>query len=287
MQNRRTLIVVVSVVLAVIAGVIAYLYVSNADERASDKVQTTKIYVAAAAIPQGTTGEAAEPSIQLKEFLKESVPPDAISSTADLTGKVAVAPISVGMPITTALFRAPGTTGTIQSQLDAAKGQEAIALALPGVQGVNGLIQPGDRINLIISGSSTDNRAAYFMQNVKVLGVGTATSAAPAPGSTTANGSPSAAPTAPSGGALIVEVDPIGAERIMLAQVSQQQIYATLIPAAYQPPESPTDAVGLPQLLDPSVASPGDPNTFPVAPQPNPKKPTKPSKSTTSTTTSG
>lgn len=280
MQNRRTLIVVVSVVLAVVAGIVAYIYVSGADDRASEKVQLTKVYVAQVAIPKGTTGEVAAASLTQKDFLTESLPPGTIQSPTEIQGQTAVADIPEGTPITTTLFSATGAVGNVQSQLDAAEGMEAVALPLDGVKGVNGLIQPGDRINLVISGSGTGQRAAYFMQNVKVLAVGTTTSSAPA--APPAGGTATAPVT--SGGALVLEVNPIDVQRLVEAQVTGQQVFATLIPAAYQPPATPTATIGPENLLDPAVAEGADPN-FPAPPVPNPKK--SGSKSSTSTTTAG
>jgi pilus assembly protein CpaB len=284
-QNRRTLIVVVSVLLAVVAGVIAWLYVNNADQRATNKAQTESIYVAKAAIPAGTTGEAAAASIGKQEYLKDSVPADAIVATTDLSGKVASYPIAAGLPITAAQFSAPGTTGSIQATLDAKKGYEAVAIPLTGVQAVNGLIAPGDYVNLIISGSSTTPtasgaaanatangaRAAYFMQNVHVLGVGTTLAGAPAPTSGSGTAATTTAPT----GALILEVTPINAERIIEAQTTNQTIFATLIPTAYQPPTSATPTIGVGNLLDPNVTAPEtglSVNPLPTNPTPNPKK---------------
>ena len=57
MSNRRTLIAVAAVVLAVAAGIGAWAYVSGADQRAQDRAKLVEAYVARQNISKGTSGD--------------------------------------------------------------------------------------------------------------------------------------------------------------------------------------------------------------------------------------
>ena len=76
MGNRRTVIAVAAVLLAAVAGISVYLYVSGADRRAEEKVQLVDALVAARDIPKGTSGASAlaDGSIVASKVLRGSVP---------------------------------------------------------------------------------------------------------------------------------------------------------------------------------------------------------------------
>ena len=109
--NRRTLLAAAAILLAAAAGMGVYFYVSGADKRAEDKVQTVEAFVAVRDIPKGTSGSAAlaEGLIAPARVLRGSVPagrgdrherPD--------QGKVAAATIQAKQYITDASFVAAG-----------------------------------------------------------------------------------------------------------------------------------------------------------------------------------
>ena len=111
-------------------------------------------------------------------------------------------------------------------------GQVAVSFQFDAVHGVAGLIEPGDKVNIMTS--TTDGGQRTLFQNVDVLFIGAR--AAPAPGATTAS---TVAPVDPAGGSLITFAVPqLAAERIALAARQDGGLYLTLVP-----PDSQSAAV--------------------------------------------
>ena len=187
MGTRRTLIAIGAVVLAAVAGLLVFVYVSGADNRAADKVDTVRAFVAVNDIPKGTTGDSAlaDGLIQAEDVLRGSVPPAAVTDSSLLGGKVAAAKIEAKQYITDASFVSPAEGGG--GSLAAAIGDRlrvAVTVSVDAERGVAGQIAPGDRVDIAVVG---DTAATYILSDVKVLSVGQETAANAAGG----NGQPS------------------------------------------------------------------------------------------------
>jgi hypothetical protein len=107
--NRRTLIAGAAVILAAVAGIGVYFYVSSADQRAQRNVAVVEAFVASQQIPKGMSGDSAVANglISTSRVLRGSVPPDAVTDTSVLKGKVAAATLTAKQFITTSTFVAP------------------------------------------------------------------------------------------------------------------------------------------------------------------------------------
>ena len=223
MGNRRTLIAIGAVVLAAVAGLLVFVYVSGADNRAADKVDTVRAFVAVNDIPKGTTGDSAlaDGLIQAEDVLRGSVPPAAVTDSSLLGGKVAAATLQAKQYITDASFVSPAEGGG--GSLAAAIGDRsrvAVTVSVDAERGVAGQIAPGDRVDIAVVG---DSSAAYILSDVKVLSVGQET-AANAAG---ANGQPSV--TAADSGLITFELSPDDALAVVAANKSGS-LYLTLKP---------------------------------------------------------
>jgi Flp pilus assembly protein CpaB len=218
--NRRTLLAAAAILLAAAAGMGVYFYVSGADSRAENKVQTVEAFVAVSDIPKGTSGSTAlsEGLIAASRVLRGSVPPSAVTNTEDLNGKVAAAVIQGKQYITESSFVAPseGGGGNLASSIGDPN-YVAVTLAFDSARSVANQIAPGDRVDMIDRGSN------YVMRAVKVLAIGTETAATAAGG----NGQPS--PTAASSGLITFEVTPDQA-LVMVKANSEGTLYLTLLP---------------------------------------------------------
>jgi Flp pilus assembly protein CpaB len=218
--NRRTLLAAAAILLAVAAGMGVYFYVSGADKRAENKVQTVEAFVAVRDIPKGTSGTSAlsEGLITAQRVLRGSVPASAVTNTDDLTGKVAASTIQAKQFITDASFLSPaeGGGGTLAASI----GDPAlVAVTIPfdSARAVANQIAPGDRVDMI------DGKGNYLMRSVKVLAIGSETAATAAGG----NGQPS--PGAASSGLITFEVTPDVALTIVNAS-REGGLYLTLLP---------------------------------------------------------
>jgi Flp pilus assembly protein CpaB len=223
--NRRTLIAGAAIVLAAIAGVMVFFYVSAADNRAQEQVDLVQAFVAVDDIPKGTTGDAAlsDGLIRAKEVLRGSVPPAAVTDSSRLGGKVAASTIQSRQFITEASFVAPaeGGGGSLATAI-AGKDLVAVTISVDAERGVANQIAPGDRVDIAVV---SDVGADYILSDVKVLSVGQETAASASGG----NGQPSA--VAAGSGLITFELSPADALRVVSANKSGT-LYLTLRPIA-------------------------------------------------------
>ncbi|MGH9153053.1 MAG: Flp pilus assembly protein CpaB [Acidimicrobiales bacterium] len=231
MGAKRTLIVAGAVVVAAIAAFANYAYLSSVQDRAYDNAERVRVFVVAQDIEKGVPGEQAlqEERIRSDEIPREFRPGTAITDTATIRGKVALSNLSMGQVVVDGMFVDPVVAQVSFSQR-IPLGQVAVTVSVGQVQGVAGLVVPGDRVNLLVSDPAGARR--YLYQNVNVLAIGS--SAAPQAGETQAAVNP--------GSNLITfAVPPIAAARIVAAS----DLYLTLVPpdnpATQVPPVSPDD----------------------------------------------
>ena len=268
MGTRKTLTVVIALVLAAAVIVGTFLYVKDADKRAQDKTKLVSVLVAKDAITKGTSGTDAANSIGTKKVPKDALPESPVTAVSDIAKDVAAADIAPGQFIVASSFvskaSANAAAGPVAASLPS--GKQAIAIQLDVTRSVGGFIQSGDRVNVIVVAKPKQNEAqaadpnsptnvAFMMlQNVKVISVGatfsttpTATTAVPATGSTAAG---NAAGTATSVvGPITLEVTSDQAEKLALAATTQQ-IYLSLVPPGYtEAPVPPVaDLIHLPAV---------------------------------------
>lgn len=220
MGNRRTLLAAAAILLAAVAGLGVYFYVSGADNRAEDKVETVEAFVAVRDIPKGMNGSSAlaEGLIAPARTLRGSVPPAAVTDSSLLEGKVAASTIQARQFITDASFVAPaeGGGGSLAASIGA-KDLVAVTVNVDAARAVANQIAPGDRVDLI------DSDGGYLLRAVKVLSIGQETAATAAGG----NGQPSA--TAAASGLITFEVTPDQALAIVAAN-REGGLYLTLQP---------------------------------------------------------
>lgn len=226
MGAKRTLIVAGAVVVAAIAAFANYAYLNSVQDRAYDDAERVRVFVVRTNIEKGLPGEQAlqEERIRSDEIPREFRPATAITDTATIRGKVALAPLSVGQVVVDGMFVDPKVAQVSFSQRIPA-GQVAVTVSVGTVQGVAGLLVPGDKVNLLVSDPATGAQR-YLYQNVNILAIGT--SAAPEAGET-------AAAVNPGSNLITFAVPPISAARIVAAGA----LYLTLVPPDNQPAPVP------------------------------------------------
>lgn len=243
-SNRRTVIAAVAILLAVVAGVAAYMYLQGADERAQEKVDLVDAFVAGSDIPRNTTGQDAVANnwIVKKKVARASRPDTALASTAgSFLKQVAAVDIARGQFVVTNSF--VDKTEATSALGDLAKGMQAVTISIDDARGVAGFIQPGDHVNLLQYAklrkapdqqpdpSVPDNFTSFVLQNVRVLAVGRQTSVVAAP--TPSSESAATTPVPQSSGLITLEVSPVDAERVVMA--AQGTMWLTLVPKGFKP----------------------------------------------------
>jgi Flp pilus assembly protein CpaB len=175
LKRSSRLIILVGVLLAVAAfgGILWYGSQGGTTPGSASATvaTTTKIVQAAADISLGTTITANQ--VVVKEVPVASAPVDAFSDPSQVVGRIARQQITAGDTITTADF-ASGNTAQGDQIVKALKpGFRAIAVQVDQNSGVGTLIQPGDRVDLVMG--------IKIQTYVAPTGVGAAASQLPQP----------------------------------------------------------------------------------------------------------
>jgi pilus assembly protein CpaB len=243
-------------VLAAIAGVAAYSYLTSAQDRANKNAALVQVFVVKKDIPKALPGDQAISGGYIKQDKIQAKfrPSTALNNEQAIRGKVSLTQLAANTVLVDGQFVEPRVAQLTNSER-IPKHRVAITVQLDQVHGVAGLLVPGDKVDLMIEykaatggaaaaantlgGSSGNIRLLY--QNVDILFIGQA--AAPQPGETTAAANP--------GSNLITfDVPADAAQKIGLAQ-EKGAIYATLVPPDNQ-------AIGVPPTAEPDVITSSD-----------------------------
>lgn len=307
-MGRRTLVLVVALLLAAVATFAVYNFLSGVEEEAQGDYDLVKVYVAKDDLPEGTQGSAVLEQIryELKTIFaqnycapEESCEPGTLNSdkvfgsiealNAALSGRVAAGPISAGQVFTTDQW-VEITTEIAPLAGRISEGKEAITVFASAERGVYGFIEPGDRVNVIVTmdleievpigeeviigdvqpeedttgptevtetNTLTKTFTRYVLQGLPVLAVGSEVKPdedAPveiiAP-TATAEGEVPAEEAAPGNIVLTLELTPDQAERMVFAQ-ENGSVWLTLVPPSFVAlSDQPTEGVTVEALFGP------------------------------------
>jgi pilus assembly protein CpaB len=254
---RRTVIIIVAILIAAVAAVANVLYLNGVQDRANGHAKLLKVFVVAQDIPKGTTGETAisQGLVKSGSIPERFRPATALSDINNVRGKVALTALAAGQVVVDGQFVEPKAAEVTFSQRIPA-GQVAISVSFGSVQAVGNLLVPGDKVDMIVTpqaqttatGSSDTSTAAaktiganngnlslnagtavFLYQNVNILAIGSAT--APQAGETQSV-------TNPGGGLITFALPPAAAQRIILASTGGS-IYLALVPPDNQPTPIP------------------------------------------------
>lgn len=168
MKNRK-LALVVGLVLALGTAVLLIDYLSSLHATAA-VVETRAVFIAARDIPARVA--------LTDEYVREvqrptnAVAADAIGSASDVAGKYSLISIPAGSVLTKSEISA-GAAAALPTRL--AIGMRAVSISIDRVKGVAGLIQPGDRVDVIAVPPRVGNeipQAAAILRGVLVLAMG-------------------------------------------------------------------------------------------------------------------
>lgn len=237
MQQKRMLLSVTAVILALIAGLAAYSYMHNKQKHTDQSAAVSYVYTVTTPISRGTPGSAVISGnvVTRSQMPTKYVPSDAVTNLPSIQNEVAAVSLAPGAVLESGSFMSP-TALSAASASAAAKsiptGDVAITVSINSiVNRVAGLIQPGDQVDMLIQPSTGVWQFLY--QNVDVLAVGAVYSSGD---STTQATNPAAA--AADATVITFAVPADAAARILAA--SSHGLYLALVPpgnvAASQPP---------------------------------------------------
>ena len=138
-----------------------------------EKIDAAPIVVSAGNLPWGT--KLKPEMVKMAPYLKESLPVGYFSSSADLKDRVLVAPLKLNEAITEAKLAPTSVkTGGVSAVLK--PGMRAIAVKGDKVIGISGFINPGNRVDVIVTVEEPETKkikSKIFLENTAVLATGT------------------------------------------------------------------------------------------------------------------
>ena len=138
-----------------------------------EKVEAAPIVVSAGNLPWGT--KLKPEMIKMAPYLKESLPVGYFSSANDLKDRVITTPMKLNEPITEAKLAPKDVkTGGVSAVLQ--PGMRAIAVKGDKVIGISGFINPGNRVDVIVTVEEPKTKkikSKIFLKDTAVLATGT------------------------------------------------------------------------------------------------------------------
>jgi pilus assembly protein CpaB len=152
-MDRRRLLLILAVFVAIIGTALVFLYVQGADKRAGNQYDNVSVLKATADIPAGESYDAALAAgkISSADVPKNQLVTGYQTSTTTLKGKIAAVPIFAGQQIISSQFG--NTVQSATSSLAIPKGQIAISVNLTDPDRVAGNIQNGSSVAIFVTGT--------------------------------------------------------------------------------------------------------------------------------------
>jgi len=170
-DRRYTTVFIAAVIVALFATYAVYRYLQRAAESA--RVPSQPVVVAAQDMPEGARLD--RPTLGITMWPATTVPPGAFSVPDSVIGRVTRVPVFKGEPIVPGRLAPAGTGPGLEVKIT--PGKRAMAVKINDVVGLSGLIQPNSRVDVLVTlkeeGSLDRQRAKLFMNDVRVLSVGT------------------------------------------------------------------------------------------------------------------
>ncbi len=210
-MGRRTIVLVIAIVLAVVSGFAVWKYLTTVEDDIRADISEVLVYRATELIEPKTPGEEAQPVIEQALALRENVvfsgsnilcagpkPEDegkdpsvygCLENPSDLNatlqGKVAAGPVSAGQLITTDQWIEIAAFEDVSLSEEIDQGKVAIGIRPDDVGAAGGFIRPGDRVNLLASASVQINAFLQLLSDpeLRELVLGTGFTEQPAPSS--------------------------------------------------------------------------------------------------------
>jgi len=249
-MNTRRMTLLIAIVLALGTGYLTISYLGSLRAEAPPQVTMRSIVVAGQDIP--ARAKITPEMLKIVQRATNEVEPDAVVEPKQTIGTLALITIPAGAAITQSKIGRPvdiGLTPRLQ------RGERAISIGIDRVKGVSGLVQPGDRVDVIAipPRTGTNPKAYTILRGVVVLALGNEleqAGATPAPGAQDLT-------------TVTLAVTPKQADLLEMADINSQ------LRLALRPPKEPVRSFPTEQLTFDAPAAPADAGAA-AAPAPAP-----------------
>jgi len=175
-RNRIMVVVGIALLLAVLASVGAYKFLSGQSRVAEQaRLQTVGIVVAMVDIPLGSSINPNQ--VAVSPWPKESYPKDAIADPKVVVGRIALRDFTRGEPVVESkLVPLNKSTGLLSLKIPS--GMRGFSVKVNEVVGVGGFIVPDSRVDVVLTTSpshqSQEKISKIVLEDVQVLAAGKA-----------------------------------------------------------------------------------------------------------------
>ncbi len=226
-MGRRTVLLVVAAMIAVVGSGMVFLYVKSADNRAKEGQVPFAVLKAVAQIEPGETlaDASAAGKIELEEVPTEQVLDGALNSIGDSGELEALTRIYPNEQVTSTKFGSPGSTDNLAMPA----GMFAISVQLSDTGRVAGFVSPGSKVALFLNGpvdAKGKEGTRLLLPEVQIVAVAQTTLAAEA---APADGTTAAQPAESLTNAIVtLAVDQAQAEKVMFASTHGELSFGLL-----------------------------------------------------------
>ena len=178
-MDRRRILLIVAVVVALLGTALVFLYVRGADARAEARFDTTQVLKAVTKIEAGESIDdaAASGKLALQPVVQDDLLPNVQTSVEDISGKVATVPIYPGEQIVSTKFGAAAEASSALAPT-IPKGMMAVSVNLTDPARVAGFVNPGTDVAIFLNGTDPATSQPFtrlLLKQVTVIGVGSTT----------------------------------------------------------------------------------------------------------------
>lgn len=250
-MGRKTILLIVAVVIAALGATLVFLYVQGVNQRATADQKPVQVLVATAQINQGESVKDAQAAgkFALKAMPGSSVLAGALTTTDPISTLVALAPIYPGEQIISAKFGDVGQASPLAIPTKAM----AISVQLDDPSRVAGFVQPGSKVAIFATctttGSSSSSSSSagsgqftkLMLPSVEVLGTGATTTTTSTTTTTTGTQTTASIPQT----ILTLSVEQTQAQKVILGSKTCQLSFALLTPKSVAKPGTATTSGNL------------------------------------------
>ena len=177
MGKWKTIVpIVISIIIAVGGSVFIYRWINlKTTPKEVVKVETNAVPIVVAAVDLNWGTRLKPEMIKTAPFLEETLPEGHFTHTADLNNRVVIASIKKGEPVVEhRLAPISIKTGGVSAVLE--PGKRAVAVKGNKVIGMSGFVNPGNRVDVMVTLNDPKTKAAKtktVLENIPVLATGT------------------------------------------------------------------------------------------------------------------
>lgn len=171
---RRSVLLALAIVTALVGTLLIVLYVQGIDSRATEGQELVEVLVAKDVVNAGESVSSAEEAgkFEKSEVRREDLVPGALSSSTSVTGLVATGNIFPGEQLIADKFGSLADTETLVIPDDTL----AISVELTDPERVAGFVNPGSEVAVFVTVTDPKSYTRVLLTRVTVIGVGQTTS---------------------------------------------------------------------------------------------------------------